>query len=831
MAAISGLDMSMLTYAARLATFNTEHQLTKRRASSQKKKQASIVSWPHESPSGEELARAGFFFKPAPDSDDNAQCFHCAVKLDGWESQDVPLQEHLAHSAHCSYALSLSVSDKAEERDPMSPELVDARTSTFGDMWPHEHKKGWKPKVKQMVEAGWAYDPSPADEDGATCFYCNMSLDGWEPKDSPLEEHRRREPNCLFFALMDRYKSSRRKGGRGRASTASKASRLSTQSVQSTFSEAPSLMSLGDAGPNLDVEDSIAVDTTITSDAGKGRKKTTKGKKKTSRQASAEPSISYPALQDASTAQDEDNIYAVPVDDDPMPIEEPPKPKRGRKPKNTQDSTIIDDSVAEPAAKPTRGRKKIREPTPPVETSLDESQLQSELQEAAEEAATPQSPPARSGRGFKRTSDGVEKHSVIEDATIDEAATKPKKAAKASNAKKGKKATKDTEEVDDSVAITQPEDKPKRTRSKKTKKIEPEPEPEPEVELELEEIVEPEVEAQPEPLHAAEPLQEAEPEREAFERNFEIADSDAGVDNGTQEEVQEESEEQYIDQENIGADVEADVDMNQENGQGENALDAEFDNLENVEVGEDMTEDVVDNEIEVEEEEEQVVSTATTPAAEEFEPSPTPEAKRHSAASLSSVRRSVVQYPHPEEAAQSEHSTPRSARSPQQSDDENQPPSSSTHAPPTAQKIDIAAPALGASNSAIQPREIFASPTKTTRVPLAASTPNRSPTRRSPSKFGRLTSSTPWEPVDLESVFFPDSENENGDADDVFKKLLEVGGALTSPEKKMTVEEWIRSRAELGESKLKNECERMVMLFEKEGNRGLAALNGIQTSS
>jgi hypothetical protein len=55
MAAVSGLDMSMLTYSARLATFNTEHQLTKRRASNQKKKQPSAVSWPHESPSGEEV--------------------------------------------------------------------------------------------------------------------------------------------------------------------------------------------------------------------------------------------------------------------------------------------------------------------------------------------------------------------------------------------------------------------------------------------------------------------------------------------------------------------------------------------------------------------------------------------------------------------------------------------------------------------------------------------------------------------------------------------------------------------------------------------------------
>ncbi|KAG9740274.1 hypothetical protein KCU75_g16207, partial [Aureobasidium melanogenum] len=405
MAAIPGLDMSMLTYSARLATFNTEHQLTKRRASSQKKKQPSTASWPHESPSGEELARAGFFFKPAPDSDDNVQCFHCAVKLDGWESQDVPLQEHLAHSAHCSYALSLSVSDKAEERDPMSPELVEARTSTFGDMWPHEHKKGWKPKVKQMVEAGWAYDPSPADEDGATCFYCNMSLDGWEPKDSPLEEHRRREPNCLFFALMDRYKSTRRKGGRARASTASRASRLSTQSVQSTFSEAPSLMSLGDTGPQLEVEDSIALDTTISSDTGKGRKKAPKGKKKIARQESVEPSIQYPTLQEPS--QVEEDIYAVPVDSDPVPVVEQPKPKRGRKPKNAQESTLIDDSVAEPAPKPTRGGKKAKEPSPAPETSLDESQLQSELQEAAEVAVVAESTQTKSGRGVKRTSDGL----------------------------------------------------------------------------------------------------------------------------------------------------------------------------------------------------------------------------------------------------------------------------------------------------------------------------------------------------------------------------------------------------------------------------------------
>ncbi|KAH0288108.1 BIR-domain-containing protein [Aureobasidium namibiae CBS 147.97] len=823
MAAVSGLDMSMLTYTARLATFNTEHQLTKRRASSQKKKQPSAVSWPHEAPSGEELARAGFFFKPAPDSDDNAQCFHCAVKLDGWESQDVPLQEHLAHSAHCSYALSLSVSDKAEERDPMCPELKDARTSTFGDMWPHEHKKGWKPKVKQMVEAGWTFDPSPADEDGATCFYCNMSLDGWEPKDSPLEEHRRREPNCLFFALMDRYKSTRRKGGRGRASTASKASRLSTQSVQSTFSEAPSLMSLGDAGPQLDVEDSIALDTTISSDAGKGRKKTTKAKKKTSRQASVEPSVQYPTLQDAPQA--EDDIYEVPIDDEPMSVIEQPKPKRGRKAKNAQDSTIIDDSIAEPAQKPTRGRKKAKEPSPPpVETSLDESQLQAELQEAAEDAVVAESPPTKSGRGVKRTTDGVEKAPFVEDEILDEQPTKAKKAAKSIKAKKTKKAVKDTQdEVEDSIAVTQPEVKPKRTRSKKTKKAESEPD----FEAESGAVAESAIEVQTESIIPVEIEKEQEPEEEAFERNFEIADSNAGLDNQVQAEAQQQLEEEDFDHENLEppTDAEENHTLDHHEQQDEDVLDEEFNNLENENAEEAVADDNAANEVD-EEEEEQPASIVPTPAAEEFEPTPTPDVKRHSAVSMSSVQRSVIQRATSEEAEESAHSTPRSARSPQQSDAENQPPSS-THAPPTAQK---ATPALSAMKSAIQPREIFASPTKTTRVPLAASTPNRSP-RRPPSKFDRLTSTTAWEPVDLESVFFPDSENEAGDADDVFNKLLEVGGALTSQEKKMTVEEWIRSRAELGELKLKNECERMVMLFEKEGNRGLAALSGIQTSS
>ena len=53
-------------------------------------------------------------------------------------------------------------------------------------------------------------------------------------------------------------------------------------------------------------------------------------------------------------------------------------------------------------------------------------------------------------------------------------------------------------------------------------------------------------------------------------------------------------------------------------------------------------------------------------------------------------------------------------------------------------------------------------------------------------------------------------------------------GELTSPEKKMTVEEWILYNANLAEEKLRNECEGMVGLFEQQGGRAMRALEGVE---
>ena len=53
------------------------------------------------------------------------------------------------------------------------------------------------------------------------------------------------------------------------------------------------------------------------------------------------------------------------------------------------------------------------------------------------------------------------------------------------------------------------------------------------------------------------------------------------------------------------------------------------------------------------------------------------------------------------------------------------------------------------------------------------------------------------------------------------------GLQLTSPEKNLTVEEWVRFRAGQGEEALRRKCEACVAAFEREGVRALAVLGGI----
>lgn len=162
-----------------------------------------------------------------------------------------------------------------------------------------------------------------------------------------------------------------------------------------------------------------------------------------------------------------------------------------------------------------------------------------------------------------------------------------------------------------------------------------------------------------------------------------------------------------------------------------------------------------------------------------------------------------VRSPTPPVQPPSGHRTPKTVNSPQSSDAENQPPSSRP--------------------SALRPPLLIQTPSKmhTARVPLAVTTPAASPSKRN---ISRLQTSLPWTSIDFDQILklpAADKENVSGGG----TGGLEQG--LSSPEKKLTVEEWIRWNAKRGEDQLREDCERLVGKFEDQGVRALNTLEGI----
>ncbi|KAL8677428.1 MAG: hypothetical protein Q9186_006136 [Xanthomendoza sp. 1 TL-2023] len=158
----------------------------------------------------------------------------------------------------------------------------------------------------------------------------------------------------------------------------------------------------------------------------------------------------------------------------------------------------------------------------------------------------------------------------------------------------------------------------------------------------------------------------------------------------------------------------------------------------------------------------------------------------------------------PPKKAQSVHETMKTTVTPQSSDVENQPPS--------------------ARPSALRPPLSTQSPSKgqNPRVLPGAITPMVSPSKHN---ISHLQSTLPWATIDFEQLF----TTSPAAAKDNFPVAgsKEAKETLTSPEKKLTVEEWIRWNAKRGEDKLRNDCERLVGRFEGEGVRALKTLEGI----
>ncbi|TFB01324.1 Protein bir1 [Trichoderma ghanense] len=295
------------TYEARLASFQ---KTTKKRGSTTGGRAAKALNWPHKQISITSLARAGFVFRPSPESPDNTVCFLCEKGLDGWEAGDDPVYEHVKHAPHCGWAIvaaiEADIGDYGRE-DPNDPDMIDARRATFADRWPHENKKGWKCKTKQLVEAGWKYTPTEESDDMATCTYCQLALDGWEQGDKPLDEHYNRSPDCPFFALVSQYRALGKGSGRARSA------RNSASSLQSYGTAAADVSNASDVSAGLD--DSVVTTASSASQLGIKKARAKKG-------AAAKAGRKKMKKDEQSEALDQDSQMEEP---------RPPKVRRGKK--------------------------------------------------------------------------------------------------------------------------------------------------------------------------------------------------------------------------------------------------------------------------------------------------------------------------------------------------------------------------------------------------------------------------------------------------------------------------------------------------------------------
>ncbi|KAI0053230.1 inhibitor of apoptosis repeat-containing protein [Auriscalpium vulgare] len=187
----------MEVYTARLASFKDQ------RVKFASAKRYVKVSWPHPktfAATPEMLAEAGFYFAPTFEDRDNAVCFLCEKELSGWEEKDDPFTVHWEKCGDkCAWAVvrcglgedidrkgNFTFSDPA--RQPASKVMEKARLSTFNanGWWPHDQTKGHGASSGKMAKAGFVYTPQQAGDDTATCFYCHVSLSGWDEDDDPL---------------------------------------------------------------------------------------------------------------------------------------------------------------------------------------------------------------------------------------------------------------------------------------------------------------------------------------------------------------------------------------------------------------------------------------------------------------------------------------------------------------------------------------------------------------------------------------------------------------------------------------------------------------------
>ncbi|KAJ5430732.1 hypothetical protein N7491_007748 [Penicillium cf. griseofulvum] len=823
------MGSEMDTFAARLASFDIVLKPEKRRSSGTKTPKA--ITWPHQRPSPAELAHAGFYYKPYETNPDNTTCFECHRALDGWEEDDNPVTEHLKHAPDCGWAIMMDLqqnsSNPATIEDPTGDRITQARLATFGTAWPHDGKKGWVCQSEKMVEGGWYFCPTDESNDLASCVYCKLSLDGWEPKDDPL----------LFVLCLRPTAREKSKSARAKKPRVSKASsRLSSQSIGPATSEAP------------DIEMDDSMDQSIMSQATTKSKTTKKGPKSKSKGAKTkkEESVEVESQIEADIEEvaqpepikpkragrgkkrasedtkDEPNPVAIEEREPSQPPAEPPAKRRATK---TRSSSIArnynyeqsDSAMADAEPRASKARKvsdvpvaskvtsKVRAPRdseidPEIEAGL-EVNIPESVEPEPQIEAEPEEPRAAKKKTQQKVQGykvDVSDHEVRPDPPVelvhDEPEAPDPPAPKTRPAKGSKKKGTKKTNTEETIKAQSPESRESLGLSGPDVRDDSERQ---------DSFISVEIVSK-EPEHASEP---EEPMAEAQSKKI-SKKKDA---TSTKEKKSKKSEKKTKQAPVPEPPVEA--------THVEPSIEEYDDEFETTDDLPDQLEMV--NPPQKPSPPTRNVSRAAIPPGTPSLPPKT--AKRYSdipheehlAETLVQSRAS------PHEMHDSRRNSNRSNRavsplppahqahqntpspSPQSSDAENRPPSSR----PSASRPPV--------QSTPKHPEF--------RAPLGVSTP--SPSKRN-ANGGFGPSGHPWTPVDIDEVLFGEaSDKENADLSGLFKG---VKGGLTSPEKKMTVQEWIAWNAKNGEERLKRECERLVGQFEKEGGRAMQRLEAIE---
>ncbi|KAJ1302209.1 hypothetical protein OPQ81_001033 [Rhizoctonia solani] len=473
-------------------------------------------AWPHNSSykaTPDTLARAGFVFTPDNTrKSDRVTCFVCGKTLGGWEPEDDPFKEHAEHSPACSWALArcsieaLRVSPEStelifpnEESLPSSATLEAARLATFGKFWPHDNVRSHSAKSKHMAKAGFIYTPTQESEDLASCFYCNLGLDGWESTDDPHHEHQRRRPQCAFFSarVSDSDEvEAQPKRGKGKSSKKPQSEDPDEDEEQPPPPPKPKKGAVG--GPKRTTSksskpappgdpDSIKQEPADNPPPSRGklRKSQSHGQLQLGRSAlgksTVQPERSQSALGRSMAGRSQSRLgHRTDIDDDDDDDDEPPPVPSKSKPKATaKTKKAAPEPEPETEPEPARTKTKKRSTKKPA----------SEMEEDVEPEPEPKpKTKAKVGRPKAKAAPEPEPEPELEPELEEEEAPPPppkgktKTKAKATGAKGkkgGKKAVEDlvesTAEMEiesgveaDSAVEVEPEPVPKKTRAKKT---------------------------------------------------------------------------------------------------------------------------------------------------------------------------------------------------------------------------------------------------------------------------------------------------------------------------------------------------------------------------